>query len=117
MRPKLLVLASLVILSPGTSAEPAAKPPAVPKAFEAMKPLIGTWEGTSEVHGKDGPVGVIYALTSGGTAITERLMPDTPHEMISVYYKAGNNVATTVPWATNPSWTLSGPTAKSCSSR
>lgn len=67
----------------------------IPKELEAMKRLLGTWEGTNKMDGKEELVKVVYELTSGGTAITEKLMPGTPKEMISVYHKSGKSVAMT----------------------
>jgi hypothetical protein len=69
---------------------------AMPKEFEFVKGLVGTWEGTSKgMDGKEEKVSVIYELTSGGTAVVEKLMPGTPHEMVSVYHKDGNSIAMT----------------------
>jgi hypothetical protein len=45
--------------------------------------------------GKDQKVKATYELTSGGTAILERLTPGTPHEMISVYHPEGDAVVMT----------------------
>lgn len=47
------------------------------------------------MHGKEEPVTVTYALTSGGTALIETLMPGTPHEMVSVYHKDGKTLSMT----------------------
>jgi hypothetical protein len=63
--------------------------------FESMKPLLGTWEGTTKMNGKNEPAKVTYELTSGGTAIVEKLMPGTPHEMTTVYANRGNQVYVT----------------------
>jgi hypothetical protein len=41
------------------------------------------------------PVTVSYELTSGGSAILERLFAGTPHEMVSVYYSNGEKVVMT----------------------
>jgi hypothetical protein len=68
---------------------------AMPKEFEALKPLVGAWEGTAQMGGQQVPVVLTYALTSGGTAIIETLMAGTPHEMVSVYHKAGDKVSMT----------------------
>jgi len=57
--------------------------------FERIKSLEGKWEGTSIMHGKEVPVSVIYKTTSGGSVVVETLFPDTPHEMVSVYFEDG----------------------------
>jgi hypothetical protein len=69
----------------------------MPKEFDALKGLVGTWEGTSQ-HKAGAPeekVTTVYELTSGGTAVVEKLMPGTPHEMVSVYHKEGKTLAMT----------------------
>lgn len=67
----------------------------IPPTFESLKGLVGTWEGTTTMNGKQEPVKVTYELTSGGTAIIEKLMPGTDHEMVTVYAARGNQVAAT----------------------
>lgn len=87
----------LILCSSGIAcATPGHTGPAMPKDFEELKSLVGTWEGTSKMGGdKDIPVKVVYELTSGGTAITEKLMPGTPHEMLSIFHKEGSSVGMT----------------------
>ena len=41
---------------------------------------------------KEMPITVTYELTSGGTALVEKLMAATPHEMVTVYANRGNRV-------------------------
>jgi len=69
--------------------------PKISKNFEGLKGLLGTWEGTTKMDGKDQPATVTYELTSGGTAIAEKLMPGTPHEMLTVYANRGDQVEVT----------------------
>ncbi len=69
--------------------------PKLSKDFQALKALIGTWTGTTKMEGKDQPATVTYELTSGGTAIAEKLMPGTPHEMLTVYANRGDKVEVT----------------------
>jgi hypothetical protein len=69
--------------------------PVMPKEFDTLKQLVGTWEGSAKVHDKDEVVTVVYELTSGGSAITEKAMPGTPHEMITVYHREGKGLAMT----------------------
>lgn len=62
-------------------------------AFEAMKRLVGRWEGLSW----DGtPGAVTYHLTGAGTSLVETLLPGTPQEMMTVYHEnaAGELVGT-----------------------
>jgi hypothetical protein len=67
----------------------------MPKEFDMLKKLVGNWEGKANMHGKDETVTVSYALTSGGTAIEEKMGAGTPHEMVTMYHKSGKSVAVT----------------------
>lgn len=69
--------------------------PVIAKDFEAMKTLIGTWEGKTKMHGKEETTQLSYKLTSGGTAIIETLGEGTDHEMVSMYSTRANKVAMT----------------------
>jgi hypothetical protein len=73
----------------------AAEIPKVAKDFEVLKPLVGRWEGTTKMDDKMVPVVLTYELTSGGSALMERLFVGTPHEMVSVYYSKGDKVEMT----------------------
>lgn len=65
-------------------------------AFEKIKQLVGTWNGSSEMMGgKMTDFTVSYELTAGGTAVLEREFVGTPHEMVTLYYPEGNHVALT----------------------
>lgn len=63
--------------------------------FEKMKALVGTWEGKNKMHGKEMDTKVVYELTSGGTALMEKLNPGTPHEMVTMYASSGDKVTAT----------------------
>jgi hypothetical protein len=85
-----VLLSPLAFAGPGT--HEAVK---IPKDFEAMKKLIGTWEGKSKMGEKEENIALTYELTSGGTAISEKLMAGTPHEMLTVYHKEKDSVGMT----------------------
>lgn len=91
------VFVSLMILSSLAFAEHdhTMPTPKVSPTFEKLKGLVGTWEGTTKMNGKEEPTKVIYELTSGGTAIIEKIMPGTPHEMTTIYSSRGNDVNAT----------------------
>jgi hypothetical protein len=65
--------------------------PAPKEAFEQLKKLVGTWEGT----GEDADLKVIYKLTGAGTALIETQMPGSPMEMVSVYHMDGPDLIMT----------------------
>jgi len=61
--------------------------------FDALKKMAGEWK-------LDDPKGqmtgtVRYQVTSAGTAVVETMTPGTPHEMVTVYTRDGDNVAVT----------------------
>jgi hypothetical protein len=62
-------------------------------AFEKLKTLAGDWQGT--VPGQKDPVKVTYRVTSAGSALLETIMPDTPHEMVTVYHLDGSKLVLT----------------------
>jgi hypothetical protein len=66
--------------------------PSVPKEFESLKALVGTWQGKTIMNGKEESATVSYKLTSGGTAIVETLGEGTPHEMVTVYSARKNKI-------------------------
>ena len=69
--------------------------PKIAPAFNDLKALVGTWEGTTTMHGEPMKSVVTYELTSGGTALIEKLGPGTPHEMVTIYSTRDNKVAAT----------------------
>jgi hypothetical protein len=69
--------------------------PKTSKGFETMKSWVGQWEGTTGTGDKMQTATVTYELTSGGTAIMERLFQGTPHEMVTIYYTEGDGVGLT----------------------
>jgi hypothetical protein len=71
------------------------KPAEMPKEFDTMKGLVGSWEGMNDMHGEKKNMTVTYEMTSGGTAIAEHLGVGTPHEMLTVYHKEGNSLGVT----------------------
>jgi hypothetical protein len=63
-------------------------------AFERLKKMAGTWEGS--VVSAAGPrASVVYAVTSGGSVVKETLFPGTSHEMISMYHLDGADLVAT----------------------
>jgi hypothetical protein len=91
----LVFLLSLVAVGHASAAEQAA-PTAFDdrSAFEALKSLAGTWEGTAGGE-KGQPVTTTYRVTSHGSAVVEDLFPGTPHEMLTVYYMDGEHLVLT----------------------
>ncbi len=69
--------------------------PTIPKEFQALKALEGTWEGKTAMHGKEEMATVNYKVTSGGTTLVETLGAGTPHEMVTVYSTRKNKISAT----------------------
>jgi hypothetical protein len=62
-------------------------------AFERLKALAGEWEG--EAEGDHQPDRVLYRVTANGTAVMETLFPGTNHEMVSMYFRDGDDLRMT----------------------
>ena len=92
---KYLMLVSALLFSISATAGSNEAVKVTPKEFDALKTLVGQWEGTTVMGGKETPINVSYELTSGGSAIVERLFSGTPHEMVSVYHARGNKIMMT----------------------
>jgi len=63
--------------------------------FEQMKSLVGTWTGNADLG--QGPIEmtVKYRLLAGGTVLEERCFPDSPMEMVTMFYDKGGKLAMT----------------------
>ncbi len=62
--------------------------------LERIKALAGKWEGsTVSAHEENNTTATVeYSVTSGGSAVIEKLFPDTPHEMTSIYFDKGGKL-------------------------
>lgn len=65
------------------------------KELEKLKTLVGTWQGTTVMDGKEMSVSVTYETSSNGSIVVETLFPGTPHEMVSVYYDENGKLGMT----------------------
>jgi hypothetical protein len=66
-----------------------------PFAFERMKMLAGTWEGTAGKGAEVVPATVRYEVTAGGTVLVQRVFPDSESEMLTVYHLDGKDLVVT----------------------
>jgi hypothetical protein len=88
------IAAALLVAAAAGAADTGAKPDGK-AALERLKQLSGEWRGQASA-GKDGtPTSVVYALTAGGSTVTERLFPGTAHEMLTVYHLDGGDLVLT----------------------
>jgi hypothetical protein len=94
-----LVLVFSVALYSGAEEKPQMpdymKPYTGSAEFEQIKSLTGSWSGTGMMHGEEKPVSIVYKTTAGGSVVVETLFPDTPQEMISVYYEKDGQLVMT----------------------
>ena len=68
------------------------------KEFQQIKQLTGNWMGVTTHPGtaqKPEPVSVEFQMTAAGSAIEEKLMKGTPHEMVDMYTDENGKLAMT----------------------
>src|SRR3954454_8312886 len=79
-----------------TTAVPAADPaPVKQSAFDKLKKLAGTWVAADEKGQPTAQVVSGFKVVSAGSAVQENIFPGTDHEMVSVYFKDGQDVLMT----------------------
>ena len=65
-------------------------------AFESMKQLVGSWDGTIDMGQGPQTITASYNLTAAGSAIVETVFEGAPHEMTSVYHDNSDRKLTMV---------------------
>src|SRR5437016_3205353 len=63
--------------------------------LETMKKLAGTWLAADKDGQPTDQVVSVIKVTAAGSAVHETLFPGKPHEMISVYYRDGQDLVMT----------------------
>jgi hypothetical protein len=71
------------------------KAPATRPSLERMKKLAGTWVAVDKDGKPTNQVVSVIKVTAGGSAVHETLFPDSPNEMVSVYYQDGADLVMT----------------------
>jgi hypothetical protein len=74
---------------------PKAPPPASHPALERMKKLAGTWVAVGEDGKPTDQVVSVFKVTAAGSAVQETLFPGQAQEMVSVYYRDGDDLMMT----------------------
>jgi hypothetical protein len=65
-------------------------------AFDKMKALVGSWEGTmSNQAGHEEPQNASFQLFADGSALMSRLNGGMPHDMVTMFHMDGSNVMAT----------------------
>ncbi len=64
-------------------------------AFDRLKALAGTWQGTDGHEGEE-TVTHVFEVSAAGTVVMETMNPDSPdHEMINMYHLDGDELVLT----------------------
>lgn len=63
--------------------------------FEKLKTLAGDWEGTAMESGKAIKALTSFKVVSDGSAVINRLDPDSPNEMITMFHPDGKDLMAT----------------------
>jgi hypothetical protein len=79
--------------APAAAAKGAAQPAAA--AYDRMKALVGDWIDVDGMYGMKDQVAVTYRLTGNGTTVVETSFIGTPHEMITMYSRDGDDLVLT----------------------
>ncbi|HAK05774.1 MAG TPA: hypothetical protein DCO65_00650 [Spartobacteria bacterium] len=64
-------------------------------AYDKMKTLVGSWQGTVNENGKPLDTHARFKLVSDGSALASWLDEDTAHEMITMFHMDGDNLMAT----------------------
>jgi len=64
-------------------------------AFDKMKTLMGSWEGTAREGGTDLPKTTRFQMVAGSTVLAGWLNEGTAHEMVTMFHMDGNNLMAT----------------------
>jgi hypothetical protein len=64
-------------------------------SLEQMKKLVGTWVAVDKDGKPTDQVVSVIKITAGGSAVHETLFPNSPTEMVSVYYQDGADLMMT----------------------
>jgi hypothetical protein len=89
-----ILIAALTAIFSANAGEPA-KPYVGSAEFQKLKSLAGTWQGSTDMGQGPMPITVQYRVTSGGSAVEERLFADTPMEMVTIYHDKDGQLALT----------------------
>jgi hypothetical protein len=80
-----LALGSVTLLMGETMSKIASSP-----AFDKMKTLVGSWEGTVKEGGKQLPTNARFQLVADSSALAGWLAERTPHEMVTMFHMDGD---------------------------
>ena len=91
----LLTLSALCCALTTSAGEPPARPYTGSPEFEKLKALAGSWQARVDMGQGPMTVNTHYRVISGGSAVEERMFPDTPKEMVTLYHEKDGRVVLT----------------------
>ncbi len=86
-----VVLGSMICVFPAAAADAADDV----AAFARLTSLEGEWQGRIADEGSGERITIRYDVVSSGKAVIEHMFPDTPHDMVTVYYLASGRLQAT----------------------
>jgi hypothetical protein len=95
MSVRIIVLAIIAIGSTAMLADEKLSKVAPSPAYEKMKTLVGSWDGTVNEGSKQLTTHARVKLFSDGSALAHWLDEDTPHEMVTMFHMDGNHLMAT----------------------
>jgi hypothetical protein len=63
--------------------------------FDRLKGLAGDWQVTAVENGKEMSAPLTFRIASGGSTLMADLAPGTAHEMITMFYRDGEDLLAT----------------------
>jgi len=64
-------------------------------AFDQLKSLVGEWQASTVEGGKQMEAPVTFRLASGGSVLMSELAPGSPHEMVTMFHRDGEELLAT----------------------
>jgi hypothetical protein len=87
---------AVLVLSVGAGLAATAAPPPASAALARVKALAGDWVSAEDSEMvKKGDLVARYAVTAGGSAVVETILPGQAHEMVTVYHAEGPDLVLT----------------------
>lgn len=65
------------------------------EAFDQLRSLAGDWVDLDGTLGTIGELAVSYRITGNGSAVIETIFPGKPYEMVTVFYRDGDELSLT----------------------